>query len=377
MGESLPRNVVVSAVNIRKGGTLTILRACLRYLSTRNDLHVTALVHKRNLADFPGIDYIELPHTIDSWSKRLRCEYREMLPISRQLAPVDLWFSLHDTTPRVEARRQAVYCHTSFPFLKTRLRDWRMDWKIPMFAHFTKYAYRRNVKANDYLVVQQNWFRDGLSRLTRFPKERIIVAPPSVRVVSPATTATTDNPTPLFIYPATPDCHKNFEIVCSAAEQLEKRLGPDSFQILFTIRGDENRYASWLKKNWGHLTSIDFHGLMPRDELDAAYNRAACLLFPSRIETWGLPISEFKPTCRPMILSDLPYAHESAAGSPAVAFFPPDDPQALAARMEEVIRHHYIHFASIPQVDTAPPFAKDWEQLFDILLNENEDSAAR
>lgn len=376
MDRPVRRNVVVSAVNIRKGGTLTILRACLGYLATREDLRVTALVHRRALADFPGIDYIELPHTIESWRKRLRCEYREMYAISRKLAPVDLWFSLHDTTPRVEARRQAVYCHTSFPFLKTRWRDWRMDWKIPMFAHFTKYAYRHRVSANSYLVVQQNWFREGLTRLTRFPKERIVVAPPAVRTVEADAGLSLATP-PLFLYPATPDCHKNFEVVCRAAERLEQQLGPERFRICFTCRGDENRYARWLKKRWGHVVSLDFHGLMPREELDAVYQEASCLLFPSRIETWGLPVSEFKPTGRPMILADLPYAHESAAGASCVAFFPPDDEKALMQRIIEVICGQFINFAAISPQEAAPPRADDWQQLFEILLRHDEDTAAR
>ena len=376
MIQSLPRTIVVSAVNIRKGGTLTILRSCLAYLATRKDLHVTALVHRRDLADFPGIDYIELPHTTDSWLKRLRCEYRDMLPISRQLAPVDLWLSLHDTSPRVEASRQAVYCHTSFPFLKTRLRDWRMDWKIPVFAHLTKYVYRHRVRANDFLIVQQEWFRDGLARLTHFPKERIIVAPPAVRCIEPGTTAP-ENDIPMFIYPATPDCHKNFEVVCRAAERLERLLGQNQFRVLFTFRGDENRYASWLKKRWGHLSSLDFRGLMAREELDLTYRQAACLVFPSRIETWGLPISEFKPAGRPMILADLPYAHESAAGAVCVAFFPPDNADLLAERMNEVIRNQFCNFAEIPPRTAVPPRADDWQQLFDFLLQRDEDSATR
>ena len=376
MMQTIPRTIVVSAVNIRKGGTLTILRSCLAYLATRKDFHVTALVHRRDLADFPGIDYIELPHTTDSWLKRLRCEYREMLPISRQLAPVDLWLSLHDTTPRVEARRQSVYCHTSFPFLKTRLRDWRMDWKIPVFAHLTKYVYRHRVRANDFLIVQQEWFRDGLARLTHFPKERIIVAPPAVRCIEPGTAAP-DSDIPMFIYPATPDCHKNFEVVCRAAERLERQLGQKRFRILFTFRGDENRYANWLKKRWGHLSSLDFRGLMAREELDLTYRQAACLVFPSRIETWGLPISEFKPAGRPMILADLPYAHESAAGAVCVAFFPPDNADLLAERMNEVIRNQFCNFAEIPPRTAVPPRADDWQQLFDILLQRDEDSATR
>ena len=117
------KHLVISAVNIRKGGTLTVLRDCLRYLSGRSELRVTALVHKRDLCDFPGIDYIEIPWSIDGWGKRLKCEYVTMKGISEKLQPVDLWLSLHDTTPNVVAKRQAVYCQTSFPFLKVQLRD--------------------------------------------------------------------------------------------------------------------------------------------------------------------------------------------------------------------------------------------------------------
>ena len=60
------RTIVISAVNIRKGGTLTILRSCLKYLSMsykEQGYRVLALVHKREVADYPGIEYIEFPQT--------------------------------------------------------------------------------------------------------------------------------------------------------------------------------------------------------------------------------------------------------------------------------------------------------------------------
>lgn len=46
------KTIVVSAVNIRKGGTLTILRNCLEYLSKlaqTGNYRVVALVHKKSL----------------------------------------------------------------------------------------------------------------------------------------------------------------------------------------------------------------------------------------------------------------------------------------------------------------------------------------
>ena len=209
MGESLPRIIVVSAVNIRKGGTLTILRECLQYLSAQEGLKVYALVHRRDLCDYPGIEYLEFPWTIKGWGRRLWCEYVTMHRISleiekKECREIDTWLSLHDTTPRVKAKHREVYCHTSFPFLKWTLRDLRMDPKIPLFAMFTRFAYRINIKRNDCLIVQQEWFRDGLSRITGFPKEKIRVIPPKVSLegIEPEP-AQFDKPTFLYVSTAT------------------------------------------------------------------------------------------------------------------------------------------------------------------------------
>ena len=367
------KRVVISAVNIRKGGTLTVLRDCLRYLSGRGDLQVTALVHKRELCGFEGIEYIEIPWSIDSWGKRLKCEYRTMKGISEQLQPVDLWLSLHDTTPNVTARHQAVYCQTSFPFLKIRARDFRMDKKIPLFALFTKYAYRKNVHRNDFLIVQQYWLRDGLSKMLRVDPERIIVAPP--RFQNPAIEDTSSQESiPAFLYPASPDCHKNFELLCEAAGRLEKKLGTHAFRVILTIDGTENKYAAWIRKQWGHIPSIDFRGFLSKDDLYACYGKAACLVFPSRVETWGLPISEFKTTGKPMLLADLPYARESAAGAGPVSFFDIDDAEDLAHQMELVIQRKISNFGRIIPRKPEAPFAPDWEALFALLLQDESTS---
>ena len=139
------KTIVVSAVNIRKGGTLTILRNCLEYLSglaQSGNYRVVALVHKKDLACYPGIEYIELPWTIKNWVLRLWCEYVTMYGISKQLSPVYLWLSLHDTTPNVKAERRAVYCHNPFSFYPWKWKDLFLNYHIVCFAWFTKYIYR-------------------------------------------------------------------------------------------------------------------------------------------------------------------------------------------------------------------------------------------
>ena len=374
MDKPVLKHIVISAVNIRRGGTLTVLRDCLRYLSSCGEYDVTAIVHDKSLCLYEGINYIEIPWSVKGWLRRLWCEYVTMERLSGKMPPVDLWFSLHDTTPRVHAKKHAVYCHTSFPFLKVHLRDFFMNPKIVMFSLFTKYAYRIGVGKNDYLVVQQEWFRKGLAGLTGFPEERIIVSPPAFKSL-PLEDMADKEDRPIFFYPSGPDCHKNFETLLKASEIAENTVGKDKFKVVITLSGAENRYACWLYKKWGHLSSVDFHGYMDKEELCSYYSRAACLVFPSRVETWGLPISEFKVTGRPMILADLPYAHETSAGAGKVAFFNFGSPEQLADLMIDILRRNFINFDPKLPKTPRPPFCESWKALFDLLISDESTSA--
>lgn len=341
------RTIVVSAVNLRKGGTLTILRQCLEYLSSREDVHTIALVHDHTLCEFPRIEYIDIPWTTKSWFHRLWCEYVTMYGISKELAlrfgePVDVWLSLHDTTPRVLAKKQEVYCHTSFPFLDWTLRDFKMDPKIPLFAMFTKFAYKVNVRRNDNLIVQQEWFADGLSKMLNLPREKFRVIPPRREAMpglaEPVRAGEHVSFVCTFLYVSTPDCHKNFETLCEAARILEKE--GKIFTVMLTISGTENRYAKWIRKQWGSVKSICFAGRIDREKIADIYRRSSIFVFPSRVETWGLPISEFM-SANPggtMLLADLPYAHETSAGAADARFFNATDPEDLARLMRDCLK---------------------------------------
>lgn len=369
----MKKTIVVSAVSLRKGGTLTILRNCLEYLSTlaqTGECRIVALVHKKELAFYPGIEYIEMPDIIKSWSRRLWCEYVAMHDISRQLSPVYLWLSLHDTTPNVLAERQAVYCQTSFPFLKWKMQDLFFDYKIVLFSLFTRFAYRIHVKRNDKLVVQAEWLRKGFARMFELPESKFVVAPPtSARQKTPAGSAK-ESVCKSFLFASTPDCHKNFETVCRAAKLLEKEVGTGKFKVTLTLSGAENRYARWLYKRWGNVRSIDFAGFMSKEKLYDTYAGTDCLVFPSRVETWGLPISEFAAYGKPMLLADLPYAHETAAGSGRTAFFNPEKPEELKEQMKRLVEGDTSFLKALPETDIPQPVTRTWEELFKLLCGE-------
>ncbi len=369
----MKKTIVISAVNLVEAGTLAILRDCLSYLSTlsgRHEYRIVAIVYKKELALFSNIEYIETQWPKKRWVNRLWYEYISMKKISKELAPVDLWLSLHDTTPSVVAKRRAVYCHNSYSFYKWKLHDLFVAPKIAMFAIFTKYIYKTNIHKNDYLVVQQEWFRVAMSKMFKFESAKIIVAPPH-RIKSQEIIKNTENKEVFsFIYPASPNSHKNFEIICRAVDILENHYQLKNFRVHITVDGSENRYAGWLYEKWGKLSCINFMGFVDKNTLFTYYENSSCMIFPSKVETWGLPISEFSEFNKPMLLANLPYAHETSAGSHQVAFFNPDDPKELAKQMKLLIQGDFSSLNMIPEKMIEEPITHSWKELFQTLLFE-------
>ncbi|MBP5770159.1 MAG: glycosyltransferase family 4 protein [Bacteroidaceae bacterium] len=362
--------IVVSAVNLRKGGTLAILQDCLQALSAmalQGEVRVVALVHRRSLCDYPGIEYIELPWSVRSWVHRLWCEYVTMHGISLRLGDIDLWLSLHDTTPCVKARHQAVYCHNSYPFFRWHWRHLWQNYRIVCFALFTRWFYRINLHRNDFVIVQQSWFRDEFAKMFCLDKNRIVVFPPKASTPLDFPTAPASLFT--FLYPAYPDVHKNFECVCEAAEALEQELGRGRFEVVLTTTPEANRYSHWLHRKWGHVSSIRFCGFVPKEQLLTLYAQTDCLIFPSHVETWGLPISEFAATGRPMLLADLPYAHETAAGSQQTAFFNPDQPRQLQHLMRQLLQGDTSSLQALPVHAPQPPIVHSWREVVKTAMS--------
>lgn len=367
------KTIVISAVNLNRGGTLTILRDCLAFLSSLaegGNYRVVALVYKKESADFDHIEYIETEWSKKLWINRLWYEYVAMKKISKEIGPVYLWFSLHDTTPNVLAKRRAVYCHNPFPFYKWKWRELVFAPKIVLFALFSKFIYRKNIRENDFVIVQQQWIKGAFKSMFQLPKDKVVIALPDRPDDHKLEYKDTqiDKKEYSFLYAASANSHKNFEVLCEAAAILEKE-GFVNFKVYLTIGSKENKYAAWLNKNWGaNVPSLQFIGFQDKKSLFDLYGSSDCLVFPSKVETWGLPISEFSAFDKPMFLADLPYAHETAAGTQQVAFFEPDSPERLAEYMKRLIQGDVSFLNAVPAVQHEGPVTHSWEELFDILL---------
>jgi glycosyltransferase involved in cell wall biosynthesis len=332
--------------------------------------NIVALVHKKSLFNVPNIKFIEYPEIKSSWLKRLRFEYYDCRRISEEIKP-HLWFSMHDMTPNVRADIRAVYCHNPCPFYPFRMKEALLDWKFGLFTLLYRYLYGINIQSNDFVVVQQDWIRSVFQ--SRYRVRNIVVAHPSVEHLAVAMAddaQTSPNPRYRFFYPAYPRTFKNIEQILKAARILESR-GFNQFEVWLTMDGTETRYASSIASEFSDLTTVKWLGLLPRDEVMRLYVKADCLIFPSKLETWGMPITEFKATGKPILAADLPYAHETIGEYGQVVFFRIGGDAQLAAMMKQAAMGEAV-FRPTVERDIAPPFSRNWEELWKVLLSTKE-----
>ncbi len=362
------KTIVISAVNLVEGGPYTVLRDCVAAApQALPGWRIVALVNDVRLIDTPGVATLAFPEAKRAWVNRARLEWHGFVEVSQALN-ADLWLSLHDITPRVHARRLAVYCHNPSPFTRARLRDALFEPKFLAFNQFYSLLYRINIRRNDTVVVQQQWLREEFQR--RYRPRRILVAHPQP---SPDPTGQparghrgqTPGEGPVFLYPALPRCFKNFELIGDAVARL---VAADRWRarLRWTIDGTENRYSRWLFRKYRTLPGIEWIGRRTLAQMADEYAAADCLIFPSRLETWGLPITEAKRAGLPMLVADLPYAHETVGSHDRVTFVDVDDATDLAARMHQVI-DGTPPFTAVTTTPPGPPFAADWTSLLHDL----------
>jgi len=323
----LKKIFVVSAVNIIDGGALTILSAFIKAAQSPrfHDWQFIALVNPLVKLDFGRIKKINFSAPKKSWVVRLYYEYVVFRKISKRLQ-VDVWLSLHDITPNVVAKKRFVYCHNPAPFYSLTWRDALLDPRFVIFKKLYKLFYKVNINRNDAVIVQQNWLKKIFSTFVKIP---IHVSHPEYVLSLESKLRVNKHSKVRFIYPAFPRVFKNHSIVGDALRLLSSSERQD-IEIVFTVQGSENKYAEWLKNRYHHLSEIDFMGRLSYEETQKLYQSADCLIFPSKLETWGLPLTEAKYFQKDIICADLPYARETLGGYVKVLYVSPEKPDEWA-----------------------------------------------
>ena len=117
-----------------------------------------------------------------------------------------------------------------------------------------------------------------------------------------------------FVYVSSGVSHKNhirlLNAFIIAANKTVKEM-----KLHLTLNKEE-----LFKKKYPNNLKVEFHGTMSRDGVNELYNSSEFTIYPSLVESFGLPLIEAANYGCKVIASDLPYVHEII--KPSLTFDP-------------------------------------------------------
>lgn len=373
--------IVLSGVNMVEGGILTVYRSMIDTFSKVHGVKLICLVHDialfNDYVGLPNVEFREYKEIKTSWFKRIKFEYVTSYALSKELKP-DAWISLHDMSARVAVSNQFVYCHNPSPFYQSSSVDLKYDRTFYLFTKFYKFLYGINIKANRYVIVQQQWIARYFQKT--YGINNIMVARPVANIRKDdehRRTAVEPDSLKRLLYPAFPRTFKNFSVLVEAMDLLkqQQREVYNRIQIRLTFDKGMTKFGDYIIEECERrqLDNICFIGLQSKQWLDEMYrNETDALIFPSKLETWGLPLSEAKAFNLPILCAELPYAHETLGDYGKVAFFPPDDVTHLAEKLTALCEGKNIFSTTSFVDDPAYLVSHSWDALVKNILDSLE-----
>jgi len=317
--------IVVNDIAASQGGALTILESFYRYVRDHDDAHEWVfLLGSELLEETAHIRTIVLPKVKRSWPRRFRFDLISGRRLIGPLKP-DVVLSLQNTYTYGLQCPQVVYVHQSLPFQAARRFSLvRSDERpLAVYQHVIGAVIKQSISHADHVIVQTKWMRDAILEKVGIDGDKITSVLPEVDNTSVGTFDRTRDPR-RFFYPTSDHLYKNNNCVYEACRLLRQQR-MDDFTVTMTLDAQATD------------PNVHFIGHVPRERVMEELSQST-LIFPSYIETFGLPLVEARAMGAPVLSADLPYAREALDGYTNAYFFDADSPHQLASLMARVLR---------------------------------------
>lgn len=346
--------IVVNDIAASKGGAMTILKQFYEFIKendTENEW--IFMLGEKCLEETENIKIEYFPDIKASRIKKLLFDCFIGKKTVKKYNP-DVVVSLQNIITFGLKVPQIVYIHQSIPFQTVKRFSFLKgnERSIAIVQYIIGFLIKLSAKKADKVFVQTEWMREAVAKTTGIPKEKILTSFPDVQLFDAEEKEIFDSKR--FFYPTGKAIYKNINSIVSACNLLNDE-GMDDFEVRLTLpEGAVNH------KN---IKCIDY---VSREQLELEYH-SSTLIFPSYIESLGLPLLEAR-SCKCVVLaSDMPFSHECLKDYSNAYFFNPFKPEELAELMKQVILGEIII-----KTDVINSFKKEngWEKVIKIIEEE-------
>lgn len=348
--------IVVNDIAASGGGARTVLESFYRYVrefDTENEW--VFLLGSDLFEESHRIRTVVLPKVKGSWLRRLVFDLISGRRLIRSLNP-DVVFSLQNTHTYGVGCPQVVYVHQSLPFQQTKnFSLWRRDERsIAVHQHLIGAIIKQSIRRADAVIVQTTWVRDAIIEQLGIREDRIrsilldLDDLKAFKYEGPFDAGS-------FFYPTAPAVYKNNDLIYAACRLLREQ-GFRDFKVTMTLDPPSRE------------PEVEAIGRVSRERVLTGLARST-LIFPSYIETYGLPLAEARALGTLVLAADLPYSREVLEGYENAYFFDWASPSQLAAQMRRIIagktnRHPNADNESASRVGPAAPA---WSEVMKVI----------
>lgn len=338
-------NILVLASAAREGGALTIYRQFLSHLVTEvgGDHWYLVIDSKMPCPAISGVVYWKVE--LRSWRRRIAFDFCGCAGLCRSHGVwPDVVVSLQNTGCRLRpAPAQIIYYHQSLPFYKQK---WNLLDKQEVILFLYSKIYPRFVAATlnerTQVVVQIPFIKRGFVKRFDFPPDRVHVLFPDMEAIDEAMVPFYPfQPNAAhFLYPASFFKYKGHSTLIRAVKRIiaaERGILVGKIYIHLTLTREEAPEIAEEMERAGCESIFVFEGRKAHEELLSMYKSADGLLFPSTVETLGLPLIEAARFGIPIVAADLPYAHEVIGDYEGASFVAADDDEAWSQKINDLV----------------------------------------
>lgn len=299
--------IMVFDVPAESGGALSVLHEFYNEFKLDQDNEYIFVLSLPELKETTNIKVLRFPWIKNSWGHRLYFDHIIATKLIKEY-DIDQVLSLQNVIIPHTTVYQSVFVHNALPFseYRFRLKEDKLLW---VYQNIIGKNVIKSIKKADHVIIQTNWMKNRLVEKLNVNDEKIEVKQSKIDIEIKDQFRETKDSLSTFFYPASGVIFKNHKVIVEACLKL-KEDGIDEYKVIFTLNGDENKQITELYNTVkDKQLPIEFVGSMKRDEVFGLYSKSI-LIFPSFIETVGLPLIEAQMHNTPIIAVRSDYSYE-------------------------------------------------------------------
>lgn len=323
------KKIIVNDLAASYGGALSILQSFYKYVQEKDrENEWIFLLSEPYLKSVNNIEIKVIKSIKKSWIHKLMFDFIFGKKVINQLQP-DYVLSLQNIITFGVHAPQGVYIHQSIPFQEIKRFSFlkRKEFMYAVYQYLIGKVIKISAKSANDVFVQTAWMMDAVSRKSRIPQKKISIVRPDIaeNYISDKVNLTYE--TRKFFYPTGFDAiYKNHDCIYEACRILDKE-NCDDYEVVLTIDKPQTEVSA----------KISFVGRLKR-EMVYKYYQSTTLIFPSYIETVGLPLIEAMSQGSIVLAADCEYAREILGNYENAFYFDPFRAETLSELMKQVMQ---------------------------------------